>query len=292
LESNPVKNSAKSISPGLYIVATPIGNARDITLRTIDVLSCVTAIAAEDTRVTRRLLDIHGIKPPKFIRHDEYAAVRSRPAILARLAAGEAVALVTDAGTPLVSDPGYKLVVEAIAAGHKVIPLPGPSAALAALTLAGLPSDRFMFVGFLPPKQGQRRKALQELADIKTTLIFFEGASRLASALSDMADILGDRSACVAREITKFYEEAKRGTLVELSQYYAEVGPPKGEITVVVAPPLPAENSVESIDSRLMELLINMSVNDAAKVASEELGLPKAKLYSRTLYLKRTRNDD
>ena len=284
--TSPDSDRKTHLASGLYIVATPIGNSRDITLRALDVLSSVTAIAAEDTRVARRLLDIHGIKPPKLIRHDEHGAERSRPEILSRLADGEAVALATDAGTPLVSDPGYRLVVEAVAAGHKVIPIPGPSAALAALTLAGLPSDRFMFVGFLPPKSGQRCRALRELVDVKATLIFFEGVSRLAATLTDMAEIFGDRPACVARELTKFYEEAKRGSLLELSRHYAEVGPPKGEVTIVVGPP--GEKSVVAADSdaRLSELLETLSVKDAAKAAADELGLPRSQLYTRALALK------
>ncbi|MEK9904353.1 MAG: 16S rRNA (cytidine(1402)-2'-O)-methyltransferase [Rhodospirillales bacterium] len=284
--TSPDSDRKSHLASGLYIVATPIGNSRDITLRALDVLSSVTAIAAEDTRVARRLLDIHGIKPPKLIRHDEHGAERSRPEILSRLADGEAVALATDAGTPLVSDPGYRLVVEAVAAGHKVIPIPGPSAALAALTLAGLPSDRFMFVGFLPPKSGQRCRALRELIDVKATLIFFEGVSRLAATLTDMAEIFGDRPACVARELTKFYEEAKRGSLLELSRHYAEVGPPKGEVTIVVGPP--AEKSVVAadFDARLLELLETLSVKDAAKAAADELGLPRSEVYTRALTLK------
>ncbi len=282
----PLPDSEKKLAPGLYIVSTPIGNSRDITLRALDVLSSVTAIAAEDTRVARRLLDIHGIKPPKLIRHDEHGAERSRPEIMARLQAGEAIALATDAGTPLVSDPGYRLVVEALAAGHKVIPLPGPSAALAALTLAGLPSDKFLFAGFLPPKTGQRIRALNELTDVKATLIFFEGVSRLAPALLDMAKVLGNRQACVARELTKLYEESRRGSLKELSQHYDHAGPPKGEVTIVVGPPIEQPLSVEDIDNRLLQLLPEMSVKDAAKIVSEELGLPRSDAYARALNLK------
>ena len=282
----PLPDPEKKLAPGLYIVSTPIGNSRDITLRALDVLSSVTAIAAEDTRVARRLLDIHGIKPPKLIRHDEHGAERSRPEIMARLQAGEAIALATDAGTPLVSDPGYRLVVVALAAGHKVIPLPGPSAALAALTLAGLPSDKFLFAGFLPSKTGQRIRALNELKDVKATLIFFEGVSRLAPALSDMAKVLGNRQACVARELTKLYEESRRGSLIELSQHYDHAGPPKGEVTIVVGPPIEQPISVVDIDNRLLQLLPEMSVKDAAKIVSEELGLPRSDAYARALNLK------
>jgi 16S rRNA (cytidine1402-2'-O)-methyltransferase len=287
LQDNPHNTLHGGLAPGLYIVSAPIGNVRDITLRAIDVLSSVDAIAAEDTRVTRKLLEIHGIKIPKLIRHDEHGSERSRPEILARLAAGEAVALATDAGTPLVSDPGYKLVVEAVAAGHKVTPLPGPSAALAALTLAGLPSDRFMFLGFLPSKPGPRCRALGDVADIRATLVFFEGASRLAASLADMAEVLGDRPACVARELTKLYEEARRGSLLELSKHYQEVGAPKGEVTLVVAPPIPRQDTIEHADARLIKLLEEFSVKDAAKAASMEFNLPKSELYSRAVFLKK-----
>jgi 16S rRNA (cytidine1402-2'-O)-methyltransferase len=285
LQDNPHNTLDRGLASGLYIVSTPIGNARDITLRAIDVLSSVDAIAAEDTRVTRKLLEIHGIKIPKLIRHDEYGSERSRPEILTRLAAGEAIALATDAGTPLVSDPGYKLVVEAVAAGHKVIPLPGPSAALAALTLAGLPSDRFMFLGFLPSKSGSRCRALGDVAGVKATLVFFEGASRLAASLTDMAEVLGDRPACVARELTKLYEEARRGSLLELSKHYQEVGAPKGEVSIVVAPPIPKQSSIESADARLITLMKELSVKDAARAASVEFDLSKSDLYSRAVFL-------
>jgi 16S rRNA (cytidine1402-2'-O)-methyltransferase len=285
LQDNPHNTLDRGLPSGLYIVSTPIGNARDITLRAIDVLSSVDAIAAEDTRVTRKLLEIHGIKIPKLIRHDEYGSERSRPEILTRLAAGEAIALATDAGTPLVSDPGYKLVVEAVAAGHKVIPLPGPSAALAALTLAGLPSDRFMFLGFLPSKSGSRCRALGDVAGVKATLVFFEGASRLAASLTDMAEVLGDRPACVARELTKLYEEARRGSLLELSKHYQEVGAPKGEVSIVVAPPIPKQSSIESADARLITLMKELSVKDAARAASVEFDLSKSDLYSRAVFL-------
>lgn len=285
MQDNPHNTLDRGLASGLYIVSTPIGNARDITLRAIDVLSSVDAIAAEDTRVTRKLLEIHGIKIPKLIRHDEYGSERSRPEILTRLAAGEAIALATDAGTPLVSDPGYKLVVEAVAAGHKVIPLPGPSAALAALTLAGLPSDRFMFLGFLPSKSGSRCRALGDVAGVKATLVFFEGASRLAASLTDMAEVLGDRPACVARELTKLYEEARRGSLLELSKHYQEVGAPKGEVSIVVAPPIPKQSSIESADARLITLMKELSVKDAARAASVEFDLSKSDLYSRAVFL-------
>ena len=277
----------KSLNAGLYIVATPIGNARDITLRALDVLGGVSAIAAEDTRVTRRLLDIHGIKAPTFIRYDEHGAERARPGILARLAAGEAVALATDAGTPLVSDPGFRLVEAAVAEGHRIIPIPGASAALAALSLAALPSDRFLFAGFPPSRSGQRRRWLSEFAETPATLIFFESVRRLATSLPDMVAVLGDRQACVGRELTKLHEEARRGLLSELAAHYAEAGAPKGEATIVVGPPLPTEApSEEVLDERLTELLQSMSVKDAARAAAESVGVPRGEAYQRALVLK------
>lgn len=280
--------SDKPLKPGLYIVATPIGNARDITLRALDVLSGADAIAAEDTRMTRRLLDIHGLKAPALVRYDEHAAERARPGILARLAAGERVALATDAGTPLVSDPGYRLVQAAVAAGHAVFPIPGASAALAALTLAGLPSDRFMFAGFPPTRSGQRRHWLETMATTQATLIFFESVKRLAGSLADMATVFGDREAAVCRELTKLHEEARRGDLNTLAAHYAEAGPPKGEATIVVGPPDANARGLDDqeVDALLADLLEEMSVKDAARAAVDPSGLPRAELYARALRLK------
>jgi 16S rRNA (cytidine1402-2'-O)-methyltransferase len=278
--------ASKSLAAGLYIVATPIGNARDITLRALDVLSGANVIAAEDTRVTRRLLDIHGIKAPEIVRYDEHVAERARPLLLARIAAGEAVALATDAGTPLVSDPGYRLAAAAIAESLKVIPIPGASAPLAALALAGLPSDRFLFAGFAPNRSGQRRKWLAEIAETQATLILFENAKRLASSLNDMAVVLGDRQACVTRELTKLFEEARRGTLSELAAHYAESGPPKGEITLVIGPPKPVELDETVLDDLLEDLLNTLSVKDAATQAAERTGSPRKQAYQRALAIK------
>jgi len=275
--------ASKSLAAGLYIVATPIGNARDITLRALDVLSGANVIAAEDTRVTRRLLDIHGIKAPEIVRYDEHVAERARPILLARVAAGEAVALATDAGTPLVSDPGYRLAAAAIAEGLKVIPIPGASAPLAALALAGLPSDRFLFAGFAPNRSGQRRKWLAEIAESQATLILFENAKRLASSLNDMAVVLGNRQACVTRELTKLFEEARRGTLSELAAHYAESGPPKGEVTLVIGPPKPVELDETALDDLLADLLKTLSVKDAATQAAERTGASRKQAYQRAL---------
>jgi 16S rRNA (cytidine1402-2'-O)-methyltransferase len=278
--------ASKSLAAGLYIVATPIGNARDITLRALDVLSGANVIAAEDTRVTRRLLDIHGIKAPEIVRYDEHVAERARPILLARVTAGESVALATDAGTPLVSDPGYRLAAAAIAEGLKVIPIPGASAPLAALALAGLPSDRFLFAGFAPNRSGQRRKWLAEIAETRATLILFENAKRLASSLNDMAVVLGDRQACVTRELTKLFEEARRGTLSELAAHYAESGPPKGEVTLVIGPPEPVELDETALDDLLADLLNTLSVKDAATQAAERTGAPRKLAYQRALAIK------
>jgi len=278
---------AEALPGGLYIVATPIGNARDITLRALDVLASVDAIAAEDTRVARRLLDIHGLKAPTIIRYDEHSAAKARPGILARLEAGEAVALATDAGTPLVADPGFRLATAAIEAGHRVIPIPGASAALTALAISGLPSDKFLFAGFPPNRSAQRLRWLEEIAETPATLIFFESPRRLANALADMAEALGDRPACVGRELTKLYEEARRGDLTALAAHYAETGPPKGEATVVVGPPLPkAAPDEAAIDEALLGLLDEMSVKDAARAVAAETGISRGDAYRRALALR------
>ncbi|MDP6475285.1 MAG: 16S rRNA (cytidine(1402)-2'-O)-methyltransferase [Alphaproteobacteria bacterium] len=269
--------------PGLYIVATPIGNMDDITLRALDLLAAVDRIACEDTRHTRRLLERHGIEA-RLLPYHEHNAEHMRPAIMARLAHGETLALVSDAGTPLISDPGYKLVRKAIHSGIYVTALPGASAALMALTLSGLPSDRFMFAGFLPPKSGARRKALGELAAISATLIFFESARRLPASLADMAAILGTRDIAVAREMTKLHEELRRGDAAELAAHYAENGAPKGEAVVVVGPPMAAPAvSEEFIETRLAELLQTASVRDAAALLAAETGLARRPLYARAL---------
>jgi 16S rRNA (cytidine1402-2'-O)-methyltransferase len=272
--------------PGLYIVATPIGNMDDITLRALDLLAAVDRIACEDTRHTRRLLERHGIKA-RLLPYHEHNAQHMRPAIMARLTHGETLALVSDAGTPLISDPGYKLVRQAIASGIHVSALPGPSAALMALTLSGLPSDRFLYAGFLPPKSGARRKALGELAAIDATLIFFESPRRLAATLADMADILGRRDIAVAREMTKLHEEFVRGDLTSLAAHYAGISAPKGEIVVIVGPPLAPRAAVsdETIDARLAELLKSASVRDAASQLAAETGLARRDLYARALRL-------
>ena len=273
------------LRPGLYIVSTPIGNMDDISLRALDTLAGVDRIACEDTRHTGKLLERHGINA-RLLPYHEHNAEHMRPAIMARLTHGETLALVSDAGTPLISDPGYKLVRKVIASGIYVTALPGPSAALMALTLSGLPSDRFMYAGFLPPKSGARRKALGELAAINTTLIIFESPRRLAASLADMTEMLGVRDIAVAREMTKLHEEVVRGDLADLAAHYADISAPKGEIVIVVGPPAaPPELTDEFLDARLTELLQSASVRDAASQLAAESGLARRDLYTRALLL-------
>jgi 16S rRNA (cytidine1402-2'-O)-methyltransferase len=276
---------AAPLAPGLYVVATPIGNLGDVTLRALATLAGADAILAEDTRVSRRLLDRYAIDAP-LVAYHEHNAAQVRPRALARLAGGEALALISDAGTPLISDPGYKLVVEAAAAGITVFGLPGPCAALAALTTAALPTDRFFFDGFLPAKAAARRERIAALAAIPATLIFYESPGRLADALADLTAGLGARPAAVARELTKLHEETRRATLGELAAHYAAAGAPKGEIVVVVGPPL-AERRVEgqALDALIGAALVDLSVKDAAASVAAELGLPRREVYARALRL-------
>jgi 16S rRNA (cytidine1402-2'-O)-methyltransferase len=270
------------------LVATPIGNLGDITLRSLWVLGGADRILCEDTRVTGRLLARYRIEATLEPYHD-HNADRVRPAILARLRRGETLALVSDAGTPLVSDPGYRLVRDAVAEGLPVTAAPGPSAAITALTLSGLPPDLFLFAGFLPPRQAARKKALAAWRDLAATLIFYEGPSRLAAALADMADILGDRDAAVARELTKMHEEIRRGRLSALAAHYREAGAPRGEIVIVVGPPdaEAAPLSEAELDRRLADALGRFSLRDAAALVAEETGLPRRELYRRALALQK-----
>ncbi|HXQ52969.1 MAG TPA: 16S rRNA (cytidine(1402)-2'-O)-methyltransferase [Stellaceae bacterium] len=277
------------IAPGLYVVATPIGNAEDITLRALRVLRTAHVIACEDTRVSAKLLGRYGIATARLAYHD-HNAERMRPRLLARLAAGEIVALISDAGTPLVSDPGFKLVREAIAHGVAVTTLPGPSAPLAALVLSGLPSDRFLFAGFLPAKDAARRSALAALKTVPATLIFLESAPRLAASLAAMAAELGDRPAAVARELTKLHEEVRRASLAALAEHYREAGPPRGEIVVVVGGPEEALAQAPDVrdaalDDALRAALERMSIKDATSVVVAALGLPRRAVYARALAL-------
>ncbi|MBL6954028.1 MAG: 16S rRNA (cytidine(1402)-2'-O)-methyltransferase [Alphaproteobacteria bacterium] len=282
-----------SFAPGLYVVATPIGNARDITLRALDLLRAADIIACEDTRVTRKLFIIHDIDRPTLAYHDHNAA-RIRPRLMERLIKGEIVALVSDAGTPLISDPGYRLVNEARQAGVAVTALPGASAPLAALASAGLPTDKFLFAGFLPAKSAARRRALGELASVPATLVFFESATRLAASLTDMTAELGPREAAVLRELTKKFEEARHGSLPDLARHYQTEGPPKGEIVVLVAPPDSRAVTLDEaeIDAMLLTALDQSSVKDAAAAVAERTSLPRRALYNRALVLRTGVADD
>lgn len=273
------------LAPGLYLAATPIGNMEDITLRALRVLRDCDAIACEDTRMTVRLVERYGLCRT-LIAYHEHNARQALPGLLRRLEEGQAVALVSDAGTPLVSDPGYRLVEAALAAGLPVTPLPGASAVLAAIVAAGLPSDRFLFAGFLPPKQAARRAALQELAGVPSTLVFYESPGRAADALADMAAVLGDRPACLARELTKRFEEYRRGSLAELAAG-AEADPPRGECVILTAPPVADPDREANLDEMLLAALARDSVRDAAAAVAAATGQPRRKIYARALELAR-----
>lgn len=272
------------LAAGLYVVATPIGNLRDITLRALDVLAHADLVLAEDTRVAGKLLAAFGLSA-RLERYDEHGAERTRPRALAALAEGRRVALVSDAGTPLVSDPGYRLVRAAAEAGHPVFPIPGASALLAGLSVAGLPTDRFLFAGFPPPKSAARRAFLDELAGMRATLVFFEGGSRLAASLIDMAAVLGDREAVVCRELTKLHETIVRGRLPALAAD-PRFETPKGEIVVLVGPGREAAATPADVDAALAEALARLKPADAAAEVARALGLPRRDLYRRALELK------
>ncbi|MGR3272118.1 16S rRNA (cytidine(1402)-2'-O)-methyltransferase [Thalassococcus profundi] len=279
---------AGRLTPGLYLVATPIGNARDITLRALDVLASADVLAAEDTRSLRRLMEIHGVglgDRPLLAYHDHNGA-RMRPRLLAELAAGRSVAYASEAGTPMISDPGFDLARAATEAGAPVTAAPGAAAVIAALTVAGLPTDRFLFAGFLPNARGARRSGLSELAAVPATLAFYESPRRVAAMLADAAEVLGpDRPAAVCRELTKKFEEVRRGTLAELAADLAEA-PVKGEVVVIVARATAEPASQAEVDAALMEALETMSVRDAADRVSAELGLSRRPVYQRAMALK------
>ena len=278
---------ARPLEPALYLVATPIGNLGDITLRALETLSGADVLACEDTRVTRVLLDRYGIVNRPYAYH-EHNSDEVGPKLIAALEAGKSVALVSDAGTPLVSDPGYRLGQMAIEAGYKVVPIPGASAPLAALVGSGMPSDAFMFTGFLPVKDKGRRDRLAELANVPATLMFFESPHRIGATLAAAADVLGkSRRACVCRELTKTFEEFRRGTLEELSAYYDDERTVKGEIVLLVAPPEPAEAPGEiEVDALLRQLVADMPTAKAAGEAARITGLPRKDLYQRLLDMK------
>jgi 16S rRNA (cytidine1402-2'-O)-methyltransferase len=278
---------ARPLEPALYLVATPIGNLSDITLRALETLAGADVLACEDTRVTRVLLDRYGIVNRPYAYH-EYNADEAGPRLIAALDAGKSVALVSDAGTPLVSDPGYRLALLAIAAGHRVVPIPGASAPLAALVGSGLPNDAFFFAGFLPSKDKARRDRLAELAQVPATLLFFESPHRIAATVAAAAEVLGEeRPACVCRELTKTFEEFRRGTLGDLAAHYGDGHTVKGEIVFVIGPPgEAAAPEAEDVDRLLAALVKEMSAGKAATEAARQTGLPRRDLYQRLIDLK------
>ncbi len=280
------RKQSDSLPSALYVVATPIGNLGDITYRAVDVLAEVDLIACEDRRVTAKLLTAFGIQSPTLTYNDHNAA-RVRPGLIERLQKGESVALVSDAGTPLIADPGYKLIQDCIAHKIEVVAVPGANAAVAALTASGLPPDVFQFVGFLPNKATARRRRLGELATVDATLIFYESPRRLAACLRDLANILGDRPAAVTRELTKLHEEVVRNSLSVLADRYATLPTPKGEVVIVVGPPADdARPSDQDVDALLREALATHSLRDAAAAVSAATGLPRRDVYARAVALK------
>ena len=269
------------LPPGLYIVATPIGNLGDLSPRAADTLRRADRVLAEDKRVTAKLL-AHAKATAPMTRYDDHSTAAERDEIVARLAS-EAIALVSDAGTPLISDPGYKLVRAARAGGYLVSTVPGPCAAIAALTLAGLPTDRFLFLGFLPPKPKARADAIREIAPVRATLVLYESGPRLQDTLEALADLLGQREAAVAREITKLHEQCVSGSLAELAAFYADA-PPKGEIAIVVGPPAEAEPASDAeLDRLLDKALARLSPSRAAAEVAEQLNIPRKRAYARAL---------
>lgn len=281
---------AKSLEPALYLVATPIGNLRDMTLRALETLAGVDLVACEDTRTSRVLLDRYGIttKPVSYHVHNEAA---SGERLLSDIACGKAVALISDAGTPLISDPGSRIVADARQRGIRVVPIPGASAVLAALSIAGLPSERFLFEGFLPAKQTQRRIRLASLGSIDITLVFYEAPHRLSETLGDMASVYGpERRAAVCRELTKTFEECVQAPLGDLSARYPQDANVRGEIVIVVAPPLESITSTEDVDQLLRALIAEMPASKAAAEASRLTGAPKSDLYKRILAMKSVNN--
>lgn len=278
--------TARPLEAALYLVATPIGNLADITLRALETLASADLVACEDTRVSRVLLERYGIRRRTTAYH-EHNAAEAGPKLITALEQGQSVALISDAGTPLVSDPGYRLVGEAIERGIRVVPIPGPSAPLAALTASGLPSDTFLFAGFLPAKVGQRQTRLEELRGVPATLIFFESPRRLAETLGAMSEVLGGtRKAAIGRELTKTFEEMRPGTLAELAAHYGAADTPKGEIVICVGPPLAKTEGPADVDRLLLSLAAEMPTSKAAAEAAKMTGGQKQALYRRLLELK------
>ncbi len=277
------------LAPGLYLVATPIGAARDITLRALDVLGAADLLAAEDTRTLRRLMEIHGVsmRGRKALSYHDHNGAARRPQILAALSEGRSVAYCSDAGTPLVADPGYRLVREAAGAGHAVHAVPGASAALAALSVAGLPTDRFLFAGFPPPQAGARSRWLAGLAGVRATLVIYETGRRVAALLGEMADAgLGAREAALCRELTKLHEETRRGTVGALAEALAQADAPRGELVLVIGPPVAATPEIADIEAELRVALAEMPLKKAAASVAERLGVGKRDVYQLGLRLR------
>ena len=286
LNSNYQVWAKKELASGLYIVSTPIGNLRDITLRALDVLASADEVWSEDTRQTQKLLGRYSINV-KLSSYNDHNAANRRPLITEALKNGKTIALVSDAGTPLISDPGWKLVNEAIKAGANIIPIPGASASLAGLVASGLPSDRFFFTGFLPSKRQARRKALNDLSAIPSTLIFFERSSRLEDTLRDIGEVFGiNRQVVIARELSKLFEEVRRGTVKQIIESVADKETPKGEIVLMVGPPMKASVDMGTTDVALKVSLRTKSVKDAVDEVSSQLGISKRSCYQRALEIK------
>lgn len=288
MTTGPARPELHQLAPGLYFVATPIGAARDITLRALDILASADVLAAEDTRTLRHLMEIHGIAlgARPLLAYHEHNNAAALPRLLRALGEGKSLAYASEAGTPLVSDPGYRLVEKAREAGIRVVPVPGPSAVLAALTGSGLPSDAFLFAGFLPVKNGARRARLEELKAAPATLIFFESPRRLADTLATMSDVLGDRPAAIGRELTKTFEEFRTERLAALAAHYAAADTPKGEVVICVGPPVPGGADEHDIDRLLLSLAAEMPASKAAGEAARMTGAKKPDLYRRLLELR------
>lgn len=282
-----VNRETGRLTPGLYLVATPIGNARDITLRALDILGAADVLAAEDTRSLRRLMEIHGVAlgDRQILAYHDHNGAKMRPRLMAEIAAGKSVAYASEAGTPMISDPGFDLVRGAQEEGFAATSAPGASAVVTALTLAGLPTDRFLFAGFLPNAKGARRSALKALTEVPGTLVFYESPKRVAAMLADAAEVLGgERPGAVCRELTKKFEEVLRGSLSELAARLAET-PVKGEVVVLVGKGDSMKISEIDIDDSLNEALTTMSVRDAAEYVSSFYGIAKRPVYQRAMAL-------
>ncbi|MEM6464342.1 MAG: 16S rRNA (cytidine(1402)-2'-O)-methyltransferase [Pseudomonadota bacterium] len=278
--------AAEPIEPALYLVATPIGNLSDITLRALTVITSADVLACEDTRVTRTLLERYAIKQ-RPVSYHEHNAARSGPKLLAALAEGRSVALISDAGTPLISDPGYRLVEQALAQGAKIVPVPGPSAVMAALVASGLPSDSFLFAGFLPVKEKARHDRLSELKHVASTLLFFESPRRLATSLAAAVDVLGpERPAAICRELTKVFEDVRRESLAALAAHYGAAETVKGEIVLIIGPPVETKADIADADALLRDLMRALPPAKAATEAARQTGLSRKLLYARLLSMK------